>query len=70
MSIVDELLCAGNSFGAEGDPIDNRSKRTSVPFSEGWLASKNAKLNVRDNMNMLNWTIHHKGDKMILHYST
>lgn len=43
MSIVDELLCAGDSIGAEADPIDNRSKRTSVPFLEGWLASKNAK---------------------------
>lgn len=35
MSIVDEFLCTGDSIDAETDPIDNRSKRTSVPFLEG-----------------------------------
>jgi len=34
MSISDEFLCAGNSVGAEGDPIHKRSKRTSGPFFE------------------------------------
>jgi hypothetical protein len=41
ISIVDELLCAGSdSVGAEGDPIDKRSKRTSVLFFEVRIAPK------------------------------
>ena len=35
MSVVGELLCT------EGDPIDRRSKRTSVPLFGPWLASEN-----------------------------
>jgi len=36
MSTVDELVWA------EGDPIDKRSKRTSLPLFEAWPAPKKA----------------------------
>lgn len=50
MSTVDELL------SAEGDPIDRRSKRTSLPLFEAWPATKNAN-KVRHATNMFHGII-------------
>lgn len=50
MSTVDELL------SAEGDPIDRRSKRTSLPLFEAWPATKNAN-KVRHTTNMFDGII-------------
>lgn len=50
MSTVDELL------STEGDPIDKRSKRTSLPLFEAWPATKNAN-KVRHATNMFHGII-------------
>lgn len=50
MSTVDELL------SAESDPIDRRSKRTSLPLFEAWPATKNAN-KVRHTTNMFDGII-------------
>lgn len=49
MSTVDELL------GAEGDPIDKRSIRTSVPLFDAWPTPENS-IKVRNAMKMSKFT--------------